>query len=224
MLLRGHPSLPVSTFSGLRNNNHGINKKLQEIDTLRNDLKQSQQVISQYNRVLDDNIAWIRTHCDPGITAAKKKDATTASASAASLNATSSFHHLSSQAIKKCRSLALERIFIVMNGYLKRYLHYLFLKWKNNIFREIHQKIFKNYCRIKGLLLFGKIFFSSYRKLVSSRCNKWIKFTKCQKTLERIAAIIEIQRIMRSYLAKRFVRRFKINKAVVKVSSLLLLL
>lgn len=166
-----------------------------EVNALRRELQVSKAGFSQLTKLVDQNIAWVQQNCDMSQWA----------------------QHISSRAKRKCKNMAAERIGNVFSRYLHMTLQWTMEKWKVAILEDKCTRMVNKYCRSKAIVLFVHQFYTRHSQILYRRLKVWFELVREQRYRERVAACVEIQRVMRGRLGRLRFTRIKLGLVAIQI-------
>ena len=108
---------------------------------------------------VEEDIAWVHSHCDMN----------------------NSVSTMSTRTIARCRSMALDRIFMVYTGFVQTTLVYALTKWRACSNYERLRSISKVYCRAKGIEMLSRVLHCAVCNQLLKAWIPWLNGVKAQK-------------------------------------------
>lgn len=167
------------------------------IDGLLNELKKSSSTVEKYERLVDRNITWVQANCN--------------------------FHDLVRslpvRAKKKCKLLAISKLFEFLNSWIKKIMKWSLRQWKSSCFQMQLESEAIRYCKIKCIQKLEVLYYATRLKYLKANLNIW----KCRIVKERFieinGAACQIQRFVRGILCRFSFRMKRNSKFVVRIQS-----
>eukprot|EP00981_Chlorochromonas_danica_P007949 scaffold1931_cov215-Ochromonas_danica.AAC.5 len=166
-----------------------------EVTALRRELQVSKAGFNQLTKLVDQNIAWVQQNCDMSQWA----------------------QHISSRAKRKCKNMAADRIGNVFTRYLHMTLQWTMKRWKVAILEDKCTIMVNNYCRSKAIVLFVHQFYTRHFQSLHRRLKVWFELVREQRYRERVAACVEIQRVMRGRLGRLRFAHIKLGLVAIQI-------
>ena len=196
-------SVSVSSVYGPNGPTGG--NKLAMIEELRRELYLAQAGLAQLDEMVDENIVWVHNNCDiSGLTAGGGDGAKV----------------FSSRAKNKCRKIAIERLFDVLDGSLKRQLYRSLHHWHNACLYEKVSSIAGLYSKVKSIEMITKVMGDAIVRRLLVGWIPWLKQTIELRRTERLAAAVEIQRVARGMLGRHRWETKHVNNAAICIQCL----
>lgn len=174
-------------------------RKKADIEGLRRELYIAKEGMKQLDKLVDNNIAWVQSNCDVQTAAP----------------------HFSLRTIKKCRTMAIERIHNVFNNYVQVTLAWGWQRWLTACQYSLFMDRSHDFSKLKSIELITVTMYDALSRQYAKGFNQWIHLVHKEKMLEAEAASVEIQRIVRGYNGKNRFKRVKYDLAATLIQCLL---
>ena len=169
-----------------------------DVNVLRHELYLAKSGLSKLNQLVDKNIAWVQSNCDFGAHSG----------------------HLSQRARQKCQHMAAERIFHVFDGDSTRTLCWAMFRWRSALAYEMFNSRVIKYCKVKAIHMLTVAVVNIYLKCLSKYWSNWCTVVRMQIKLEKEAAAVMIQSVVRQYLSKIRISKLKLGKTAIVIQNL----
>ncbi|RYH28552.1 hypothetical protein EON65_11795, partial [archaeon] len=171
---------------------------VKQVEALRRELQIAKAGVNQLNRLVDKNIAWVQQNCDMSQYAGQ----------------------FSERAKRKCQRMAADRIGNVYASLVGKTLQWAVHRWREALRFEHCRKVALQYCKAKSIVGITKVLLRWHLRCIYSRWVRWIYHVKAQIRVEREAATVQIQRIIRGFLGRRRARNKRLGKSAVHIQCL----
>ena len=169
------------------------------IDMLRRELQLAQEGLMHLNTMVDTNIAWVHSNCD--MTAVNGGI-------------------ISTRTREKCQKMAVERLFLVLQGYLLTSTHWSFLRWRRACQFDKVSELARHISRLKSIEIVTAVLYEAISRQFLRGWAPWKKGLQTQQRWEQEAAVCEISRIVRGFTGRRRAKRVRRHKASVHIQCM----
>lgn len=169
---------------------------IKTVEELRHELRISQGSISYLDSIVEENIAWVHQNCD---TSFKKG--------------------LSRRAISQCQKMSVERLYYCFEQHFELAKEKAFRKWKIAVNLMSMSEVSKLYSRAKSIAIMTNLFGFAICRQLAKVFYPWYLRCQWEKRWEQEAAAIQIQRIIRGFIHRRYIKRKRQMMACVIIQS-----
>ena len=166
---------------------HESSSSFAAIEELRKELRVANEGLQHLDSIVAENIQWVHANCDvKGVL--EKKGQT-----------------LSNRAINQCRYMAAERLSDVFESYISVSLKRAFGRLKQAVKLYMIANTSKSFVRGKCVEIVVNTLSVALRRQYKKIFEPWALRVRWETRWEQEAATVEIQRIVRAFIAKRYV-------------------
>jgi hypothetical protein len=186
------------------------------VEALRLELQIAQAGLTQLHNTMDDEIVWVTKNCPE----ATKSLLAKTSRSSLDNTGSSSMAGMSNRSRNRCRHIAVTNFCSTWQGFVQTTMGWTLQRWRRAVEFDKMEGVIENYSRAKAIEIFNDVYSEAMSRQLLRPWKTWLKKIQTQVLLERTAAVVEIQRIVRAKLGRCRLKRIKLMRLVTRVQCM----
>jgi hypothetical protein len=180
------------------------------VEALRLELQIAQAGLAQLDNTMDEEIVWVAKHCSEATQSLFNR-------TNKSVDSNVSFGGgptLSNRSKNRCRQIALTNFCASWQGFMQTTLQWSMQRWRRSVQFEKLENIIDVYSKAKAIEMLSDVYSEAMSRQLLKPWKTWLRKIQTQVMLERSAAVVEMQRIVRSKLGRNRLKRLQLMRLV----------